>query len=483
MSHDPRPIKPPPKKSSKYDAVKTQMNHEPSNCSGASHSRITPNSRRFIVLVGLIGILVSRQSRLPPFPIHSADSFRYTFQWSFLQIFRSTCLPIISIVAGPSNSLSSYRSLLEKYVDAQEEKIWSFWETHHHHHQQQHLTIPTIDLQHLKTGSNEAIQKLQEEFQTVDLTQPLLLRSFWDDDSLSEPSQTAIHRSLSLKGLKLPPMSDIIVDYFKDASATFTVDTRDNNKKDGYNGILKPDGKAPIGEIVHNITKRGGKQKFGTQVPVETFPHLLRELIPISYQPILTQIFGDFFEPHHIQGSGPFSVFPGRTTVPLFLAGAIKPTITSVMDEKESKENNAIIKLHSAGKPRTDLHCEPIGNIAIHLHGEKRWTLISPSYSHLLRPSISRHGRAFFYSNLERNLNKSNMYSNIPQIYQVITKAGDALWVPPWMWHRVDYIEDSVALAASIFHFRAMEFWSNNGLFAALVVPNLVKELFRLQTE
>ena len=33
-------------------------------------------------------------------------------------------------------------------------------------------------------------------------------------------------------------------------------------------------------------------------------------------------------------------------------------------------------------------------------------------------------------------------------------QAGDALWVPTWTWHRVDYIEGVTALAASLFHVR-----------------------------
>jgi hypothetical protein len=58
----------------------------------------------------------------------------------------------------------------------------------------------------------------------------------------------------------------------------------------------------------------------------------------------------------------------------------------------------------------------------------------------------------------------------------VVTHAGDLLWVPPWTWHRVEYIEDTVAIAASLFHFRPKEFVRNNPTFATLLIPNLVKE-------
>ena len=53
---------------------------------------------------------------------------------------------------------------------------------------------------------------------------------------------------------------------------------------------------------------------------------------------------------------------------------------------------------------------------------------------------------------------------------------ADALWVPPWTWHRVDYLPDVTALAASLFHLR-LEQLGNNAFFTALAVPNMAKEL------
>ena len=71
--------------------------------------------------------------------------------------------------------------------------------------------------------------------------------------------------------------------------------------------------------------------------------------------------------------------------------------------------------------------------------------------------------------------------------YEIKTNSGDGLWVPPWTWHRVDYIPETVSLAASLFHFRPWEFFTNNKLFALLIVPNLVtltlKEIFKMNIE
>eukprot|EP00956_Cyclotella_meneghiniana_P042786 scaffold249318_cov54-Cyclotella_meneghiniana.AAC.1 len=83
---------------------------------------------------------------------------------------------------------------------------------------------------------------------------------------------------------------------------------------------------------------------------------------------------------------------------------------------------------------RTDLHTEPIGNIAVQLHGTREWTLVPTKWSGLLRPTVSKHGRDPL-TELPIRLKE------IPLVWKCVTNQGDALWVPPWMWHRVDYNE------------------------------------------
>jgi len=282
------------------------------------------------------------------------------------------------------------------------------------------------------------------------LSKPLLLRGLWTEEQLADPN-----RQLSLEGFA-SHLANLSVPFYSDAT------------KSGYSA-LKPSGMAPLGEIVHNITVRQGKQKIGTQVIVERHPSLMSEVAPIE---LVTELFGNHFDPDSIRGSGPFRLFPASTTVPVFLAGTAHAATDTNDDNKH---------------PRTDLHCEPIGNVAVQLHGSKMWTLVHPKQSVFLKPSVSRHHRAFYYSNLDP-LDPGSLTS-VPH-YNVITKAGDALWVPPWMWHRVDYIDTSddatanePALAASLFHFRPLEFGLNNPLFAILMVPNLIKELLGKNTE
>ena len=67
--------------------------------------------------------------------------------------------------------------------------------------------------------------------------------------------------------------------------------------------------------------------------------------------------------------------------------------------------------------------------------------------------------------------------------YAVTTNPGDALWVPPWTWHRVDYGSGGLSVAASLFHFRPVDFVQRQPFFAFAIVPNMVKELLGWKTQ
>ena len=334
------------------------------------------------------------------------------------------------------------------------------------------LEMPVLDLRTCNARSDDAINtcsssrpslsEVKRAFGDDFLSRPLLLRGIWTEEQLADPN-----RRLSLDGMQQhADLATLAVPYYADAT------------KSGYSA-LKPSGVAPLRDIVSNITNHQGKQKIGSQVLVETYPSLIEEVAPIE---VVTAIFGNHFHSDSVKGSGPFRVFPAWTTVPVFLAGsevALNAATDGDISTNETEQNS----MH----PRTDLHCEPIGNVAVQLHGSKMWTLVPSEQSVLLKPSVSRHGRAFYFSNLDPL--DPTVFSSIPH-YTVTTNAGDALWVPPWMWHRVDYLnivneatKAEPALAASLFHFRPVDFLANNPLFAFLLVPNLVKELLGRNTE
>ena len=73
--------------------------------------------------------------------------------------------------------------------------------------------------------------------------------------------------------------------------------------------------------------------------------------------------------------------------------------------------------------------------------------------------------------------------AHVRQRWSVVTGPGDVLWVPTWTWHRVDYLDGVTALSASLFHPRHEQIVSHNPLYAALVLPNMLKELVGWKTQ
>jgi hypothetical protein len=232
--------------------------------------------------------------------------------------------------------------------------------------------------------------------------------------------------------LQRPPIGDLAVDFFSDASRNAS--------------LLTPDSRGSLAEVAGRILA-GGTEKLGTEMIFRSFPHLLDELrVAERVRPLLGS------ESH---------LAPSRLgttlTVPVFLAHG-----------------------QPGAYARTDLHCEPIGNLALQLGGRKRWTLVAPEHSQLLRPTLSADGRAYFVSALPTDTPET-MLSHVPH-WTAEVGAGDAIWVPTWTWHRVDYLPGVSALSASLFHFR-VEQAAHNALYSALATPNVFKELIGWKTQ
>jgi hypothetical protein len=323
-----------------------------------------------------------------------------------------------------------------------QEKAWKHWEhdraaTAVNKTLRIQIDIPVVDVQRQRT---RLLSYLQETYGNDWRKRPLLLQGLWTQEELRNSS-----RKLSLSGLL---KEELQIPYFSDAR---------------IKGALAPDQSGSISDIVRNITELGAPHKIGTQYFVQIYPELIQEVAPAE---IVSLLFGNYFEPKFIKGSGPFGMFPAMTTVPVFVAQSQRSK------QPNSKTENAV--------PFTGLHCEPIGNVAVQLSGQKKWTLVSPEYSHLIRPSLAPDGRAFFASNVDLTTNAANY---VP-MYSATTKAGDAIWVPTWTWHRVDYLPSKdIAIGGSLFHFRPLDFVANNPLFAGMILPALFLELIGYNTQ
>mmetsp|Transcript_57980 Transcript_57980/g.141677 ORF Transcript_57980/g.141677 Transcript_57980/m.141677 type:complete len:301 (-) Transcript_57980:786-1688(-) len=282
-------------------------------------------------------------------------------------------------------------------------------------------------------------------------------------------------------------------------------------------GALEPDHERPVQEIVSEI-QAGKPYKIGSQFIVQHDPTLMDEVAPHD---VVTTLFGNHFSKDQLLGHGKtLGVFPGLTTVPVFVANT---AIIKTNDDPEAEDgdhdqtclqsddddstrkniNDESKKTKDSDHPVTGLHCEPIANIAVQLAGCRQWTLVDPKYSWRLRPAISADGRSFYPSWIT-----TDQLQTVPR-YEVMTSPGDALFVPTWTWHRVDYTtavsaaaiaetdgdmtgrrkqndndnENNVSIGASLFHFRVGDYVRRNPLFALLLVPAIIKEAMGVSSQ
>ena len=308
------------------------------------------------------------------------------------------------------------------------------------------LELPTVNVQE----QEDVLQYLETTYGADWRDRPVLFKGLWNEADLKSDK-----RRLSLEGLLKEKLE---IPYFTDAS---------------QEGALTPDAQAPVRQIVANMMQ-GAPHKFGTQFIVQTYPELIEEVAPI---PLITQLFGRYFEPQYLLGTGQ-RMLPGPLTVPVFVANgnSRRPPNSPQCITDEGDETCTASTDESLKRPLTGLHCEPIGNVAVQLSGAKQWTLVDPTYSFRLVPSISPDGRAFYAS-------WAPTLDHVPR-YSTITHAGDAIWVPTWTWHRVDYIESQdLSIGGSLFHFRPVEFLRRNPLYALLIIPSLVKELAGIKSQ
>ena len=88
----------------------------------------------------------------------------------------------------------------------------------------------------------------------------------------------------------------------------------------------------------------------------------------------------------------------------------------------------------------SNMHCGGSGNFFCMIKGTKRWTLIDPKYSCILKgraASSGIHAQTLF------DMPDTNL-STYPEIleylprYDIVLEPGDILWNAPWWWHRIE---------------------------------------------
>lgn len=96
-------------------------------------------------------------------------------------------------------------------------------------------------------------------------------------------------------------------------------------------------------------------------------------------------------------------------------------------------------------------HCTAGGNLFCQIYGEKKWVFISPRHSMWVysKSGFVSEGRYFDSSVLSDEANeieeKYPLYKYVPK-YTAHLKPGDVLYNPPWWWHEVSNVNETIGV-------------------------------------
>jgi hypothetical protein len=104
----------------------------------------------------------------------------------------------------------------------------------------------------------------------------------------------------------------------------------------------------------------------------------------------------------------------------------------------------------------------------VQIHGQKKWVLIPPTFTPFMYPAavkgINWQSRIDF-----RNPDYAGcpLYRFVDR-YETVLGPGDVLWNPPFVWHGVTNLTESIAV--SLWWTNVTRGFKNNFLFAALTL-------------
>lgn len=95
----------------------------------------------------------------------------------------------------------------------------------------------------------------------------------------------------------------------------------------------------------------------------------------------------------------------------------------------------------------TPMHNEIPCNVYVQIHGRKRWVLYPPDDFTLLGTHAER--RPYFFTNANPDFQEDEKYPFLKYAgkIEIIIEPGDILYVPPFYWHYVENITDSISVA------------------------------------
>jgi len=107
-----------------------------------------------------------------------------------------------------------------------------------------------------------------------------------------------------------------------------------------------------------------------------------------------------------------------------------------------------ILYLFMGGKNSvTPLHDELPCNVYVQISGQKKWILYPAEDRIFLNPRTER--RSYFFSHLDPKDENNPGYplQKYARKVEIILSPGDVLWVPPFFWHYIENLTDSIGVS------------------------------------
>ena len=111
-------------------------------------------------------------------------------------------------------------------------------------------------------------------------------------------------------------------------------------------------------------------------------------------------------------------------------------------------QRNILAKMYVGGPlTSTSFHCAPVMNLYLQVYGRKRWVLVAPKFTPFMYPALSKglnwQSRVDFR---DPNYEEAPLYRYVDR-YETVLEPGDVLWNPPWVWHGVQNLTESIAVS------------------------------------
>jgi hypothetical protein len=109
---------------------------------------------------------------------------------------------------------------------------------------------------------------------------------------------------------------------------------------------------------------------------------------------------------------------------------------------------NIIAKMYVGGAgTATSLHCAAVSNLYVQIYGRKKWVLVAPEFTPFMYPAATRglnwQSRVDFRN---PDFDACPLYRFVDR-YETVLEPGDVLWNPPFVWHGVANVTESIAVS------------------------------------